>query len=178
MKIFKRTSLYLSISIFALYSVSCVNIKTTGKAAKYVETFYVQEGNTQYFIKPLYYKSEESNELLVDFTLRDSTKQPPVRMLFTINSEKGIRGHSECSVKIREDQKHSAKKIYAKPVKKGYNYRYEAIVPYNDFVLIIRENEDIFVNIGESIMQFKARGKTEKALNYIDSAVIQMLEMQ
>jgi hypothetical protein len=51
----------------------CLSIKpsTTKSGKKYFETFYVGEEGTQYFIKPILFKDEKSNEdLVLDITFR------------------------------------------------------------------------------------------------------------
>ncbi len=178
MKIQNKTLLYLTVSAILLLTVSCIGTKGTGKASKYVETFYVEGGHTQYFVKPVQYKSENDSELFVDFTLCDSIKQPPVRMMFTLATENILQGHKSCKIGVRRDQMHEAKIIFAEPVKKGYNYRYEAYIPFNDFVLIAREKEDIALSIGQTGLLFKPVKKTEKSLDHVEHAVIYMMEMQ
>lgn len=64
--------LVFSILISLMFS-GCLSIKpsTTKSGKNYFETFYVGEEGTQYFIKPILFKDEKSNESLVlDITFR------------------------------------------------------------------------------------------------------------
>ncbi|MEA3448892.1 MAG: hypothetical protein U9Q98_10695 [Bacteroidota bacterium] len=172
----RKLFLPVSVSVIALVVVSCIGPKGTGRPAKYVQTFYSEGGATQYFVKPLEYESGKDYTLYADFTLRDTVKQPPVRMLYTLHSEEPLSGHSSCKAGVREKDVMKADKIYAEPVNKGYDYRYELIIPFNDFVLLIREKSDLHVSLGENTFRFTPIRKTEKALDKVDNIVLMMME--
>ncbi|NQV77765.1 MAG: hypothetical protein HQ490_05350 [Lutibacter sp.] len=66
---FKLVSFILLLLMFS----GCLSIKpsTTKSGKNYFETFYVGEEGTQYFIKPILFKDEKSNEdLILDITFR------------------------------------------------------------------------------------------------------------
>ena len=66
-----------SFILLLLMFSGCLSIKpsTTKSGKKYFETFYVGEEGTQYFIKPVLFKDEKSNEVLVlDITFRYKNK--------------------------------------------------------------------------------------------------------
>ncbi len=68
----QRLKIPLFILVFLIFS-SCSAIKpaSTNSGKTYFETFYVGEEGSQYFIKPLLFKTEKVNEqLLVDITFR------------------------------------------------------------------------------------------------------------
>lgn len=64
---------FVSFILISLIFSGCLSIKPTiTKSEKnYFETFYVGEEGTQYFIKPILFKDEKSNEdLVLDITFR------------------------------------------------------------------------------------------------------------
>jgi hypothetical protein len=64
---------FISFILISLIFSGCLSIKpsTTKTGKNYFETFYVGEEGTQYFIKPILFKEETSNEdLMLDITFR------------------------------------------------------------------------------------------------------------
>jgi hypothetical protein len=163
-------------SLISLFLFSCTGIKSTGKTEKYVHLFYTDVGAVQYFVKPLDYESNDELEASIDFTFRDTVDAPQVRMMFSVYSEAPLSGHAECAVGLTETSLITAEKVFAEPIKKAYVYRYEAIIEYNDFVEMVRNQAGFIVNLGSRNLTFTPTKKTIKALPHVHKKTITMLE--
>lgn len=64
---------FVSLILISIICSGCLSIKPTSTKSgkKYFETFFVGEEGTQYFIRPILFKDEKSNEdLFLDITFR------------------------------------------------------------------------------------------------------------
>jgi hypothetical protein len=80
--------------VFIAAASACGGMKPGGASAgnKLYETFFVGEEGSQYFIKPLEFKNEKKEKVVMDFTLRykDDIKDSAL-VNFTIISEDNIK---------------------------------------------------------------------------------------
>ena len=71
----QKTKLYLTINCIFIASIltSCFGVshQTSSGGDKYVETFYLGDGNNQYFIKPMEFESDDES-FKINFTIRNS----------------------------------------------------------------------------------------------------------
>ena len=90
-----------------LYILSgCMSIKpgATKSAKKYYETFYVGQEGTQYFVKPLTFNKEDSDEkLLLDITFRyKKVVKDSSKLNFSVRSSQQLMKYID-SLKISND---------------------------------------------------------------------------
>lgn len=171
----QKYSFLILISLLSILFFSCSGSKRSVNPSKYVQVFYTESGNSQYFVKPIEYKCNTGELLKIDFTLNDSINEPPVRMLLSVCSENSLTSHSKCKVGINNNTT-EAVKIFAEPTKDGFIYRYEKQISYEDFIKIIRKQIDVNVEIGDKSFVFTPSKKTTNSLYQIDRIVLQMIE--
>ncbi|MDG4717077.1 hypothetical protein [Winogradskyella marincola] len=70
----KRHIIY-TIIIVLLYSCVGVKPRSTGKVSKYIEDFYLGDGNMQYFVKPIDYEDANYKITKLDATFRRIDKK-------------------------------------------------------------------------------------------------------
>lgn len=137
MKIYKRLvetkDFYLLKRLFVLGIIilmsGCLSIKPGGvKSGKNLyETFFVGDEGTQYFIKPLTFKDETKNRLIIDFTFRykDQIKDSAFVNISLLNTK--IYRNID-SLKISNDVVSmvfkNIKYLFAERSKKEYNSRF------------------------------------------------------
>jgi hypothetical protein len=152
---------------------SCFSIKpgVTKTGKNLWEEFYVSQGVSQYFIKPLLFKNE-AGHFLVDFTFRNTSDSVTVN--FTI---KGVNLPSQretiffCS---SVDTIHigKAQTIFRSAGKNGIDSRESSKIEFSEFIRLIKCDH---WNIKTSDVIFQPISKTEKYLYKLRNNLISIL---
>lgn len=175
--IFIRTCNTSKFKIFFLILIllnSCLPIKPSAfKSGKnYFETFFVGEEGTQYFIKPVLFKNEKSNEdLILDITFRYKNEIKDSAILnFSIKSSllyKTIESlkisNEKCE--IENDQ---LVLLFNEKNKSGFTSRFSTKFSLKEIKNIFN-NDDWLITIYEQnkINTYKPKRKTTKAINLV-----------
>lgn len=160
-----------------LIASACLKVQTTGKKSKYYETFLLQEGGTQYFIKPVLIKNAHAT-LSLDYTLRDNatevtcnftlTTTLPLKQLKTLDFD--LSGNN-ISTKALE-------KIFIEKTK-NYNYRYSSKITYQDFKRTMSEPlTSITLSDGEQRITIVPTSSFKKVAEVVRNNIIDVIELQ
>jgi hypothetical protein len=168
------------ILVLSIISTSCLKIQSKGRASKYYETFLLQGGGTQYFIKPIEFKS---NRILfsTDFILKDNISDTSsVVCNFTFSSPtsyKPLKGLSFI-VDNQELSVLSMDKIYIEKTK-NYDYRYTTTLRYQDFKLVFSKPlQFIKIKDGEQEVKILPNASFVKKAKYVRENIIHIIDMQ
>lgn len=175
---------HFSVTIVVLFSFSislmgCFSIKpATSKSAKnLVETFYVGDEGTQYFIKPLAFKTDTGKELVMDFSFRQNVslnKEAIVTInssLFTTNIQKDVK-----SIEIQNSSQSTKGKnikiLFSEKNKDTFKLRFSTQITTEE-LLHLFNNPDWKVVIDENFSEsFKPQSKTQKAITRINENIL------
>ena len=132
--------------VFVLFLSGCVSIKPGGvKSGKNLyETFFAGDDGTQYFIKPLSFKSQTSNRLIIDFTFRykDQLKDSAFVNMSFLNSEL-IRNVD--SLKISNGSATivliNLKSLFNEKIQAEYNSRYSTKGSLSEINQLFKNND-------------------------------------
>lgn len=175
---FKLVSFILLLLMFS----GCLSIKpsTTKSGKNYFETFYVGEEGTQYFINPILFKDEKSNEDLVldiTFRYRNEIKDSAI-VNFSIKSSmiyKTIDSLklSNKDIAIKSDK---VELLFNEKNKTGFTSRYSTKFGLNEIKEMFT-NDAWEVNIynQNKITTFKPHRKTFKAINTVRDKVFVLM---
>jgi hypothetical protein len=129
--------------IFACILVfpSCISIKpATSKSGKSsYESFFLENGNEQFYIKPILFKGEH-NRLLVDFTLRTSGDECVAN--FSISGSEILEkpdsvviSNAQCSIQLTD-----INRLYTEVNKSCYQTRYTSKLQVSDLLKLMEHN--------------------------------------
>ncbi len=161
---------------------SCLSIKpsTTKSGKNYFETFFVGEEGTQYFIRPILFKDEKSNEdLVLDITFRYRNEiKDSATVNFSIKSS--IIYKTIDSIKIlNKDNKLESDQIvllFNEKSKTGFTSRYST-------KFSLKEIKEMFNNDGweiiicnqNKITTYKPHRKTITAINRVRDSIFVLM---
>lgn len=170
---------FLFVCSISLLLTSCGGIKVAGggsNVSKLYEVFYIQNGVTQYFVKPLKFKSN-SVKFTADFTLRsDVTPEKNIVCNFSLYSPEPIKSVEKVSVTTGQStmELFDLEKVFIEKQKNSYHVRYTSKMKFSDFSALTKTNSSAF-NVDNAI--FESPKKVVKKLNKVDEYVIDIIEL-
>jgi hypothetical protein len=174
-----RTLFFAYFSILFLLN-SCITQKggSGGSTGNLYEIFYVGEGINQYFIPGLNFRSKEKENIVCDFTYRDSSET--VVCNFSIFSENPYSKFSEVFFLCNNQEFHLTdfNKIFIESRKRHFLSRFSSKLKIDEFLLLFEQKEiSIIVNTPDSKSSFQATKKTMKSVERINSELIRILKL-
>lgn len=170
----------LIISILSLFILtSCGGVKVAGggsKANKLYEVFYIKNGVTQYFIKPLKFKTKDV-KFSMDYTVRSDVKKDGFIVCnFSTFSKDPIKKIDNISLNTGDTkiEFYDLEKVFLEKQKNHYHLRYTSKVPFKEFSKFTKSSNST-VNVNKYV--FETRYKTTKKLGRIDEYVIELIEL-
>lgn len=145
--------------LLLIIACGCFSVKpsSTKSGKKYFETFYVGDEGTQYFIKPISFKSEKSNEdAVLDFTFRYKSEIKDSAIVnFSIKS--ALIYKSIDSLKISNKNM----EVKSDKIKLIFNEKKSSFISRFSTKLSVKEVKDLFNN-NEWVLVLYSRSQTEK----------------
>lgn len=175
--IFIQLKIYTFILLLLLLS-GCFSVKpTTTKSGKnYFETFYVGADGTQYYIKPLLFKDDDSNdELFVDITFRYKNEiRDSAIVNFSIKSQ--IIYKTIDSLKISNNlvviKNDKIELLFNEKTRKEFVSRFTTKISLNEIKQLFNKDEWNFVIYYKNQkIKYKSHRRTEKAINTLRNKV-------
>ncbi len=179
-----NTSIFKFVSFILLFLMfsGCLSIKpsTTKSGKKYFETFYVGEEGTQYFIKPILFKDEKSNEdLILDITFRYRNEIKDSAIVnFSIKNSiiyKTIDSLklSNKDITIKSDK---VELLFNEKNKTGFTSRYSTKFSLNEIKEMFTNNAwEVNICNQNKITTFKPHRKTFKIINTVRDKVFVLM---
>ena len=175
---FKLVSFILLLLMFS----GCLSIKpsTTKSGKNYFETFYVGEEGTQYFINPILFKDEKSNEdLILDITFRYKNEIKDSAVInFSIKSSiiyKTIDSLklSNNDIKIERNQ---LVLLFNEKSKTGFTSRYSTKFSLKEIKEIYNNDAwEMIIYNQNKITTYKPHRKTIRAINTVRDRVFVLM---
>lgn len=173
--------LILLILLLLMFS-GCLSIKptTTRSGKKYFETFYVGEQGTQYFIKPILFKDEESNEdLFLDITFRYRNEIKDSAII-NISIKSSIIYKTIDSLKLSNKdiqiKSSELKLLFNEKNKKEFTSRYSTKFSLNKIKEIFSNDAwEIIIYNQRKIITYQPHRKTNKAINAVKDKVFVLM---
>ena len=166
--------IFLLVLIINCFS-SCINMKGAGKGDSTGYTsFYLGDGNLQYFIKPIELESEKS-KFEIDFTIRQFKGEPKiVTANFSVFSETVARTVEKMSLVGTEItiSPITLEKIFIEGNEGDFHYRGTSTYDYVEWKTFMKSFKEVYVD-GEV---FLPDGKTTKQIAGLNASVMQILE--
>lgn len=154
---------------------SCRSVKGVGKGETTDYTsFYLGDGNLQYFIKPIELESEKS-KFEIDFTIRQFVDEPiTVTANFSIFSKEVARSVEVMKLVGTEvaTSPLTIEKIFVEGSEGDFHYRGTSTYDYKEWKTFMESFKEIHV---ENEV-FLPSGKTTKQIEGLQSSLMQILE--
>jgi len=171
---------YFFILTLCLLLSSCVGIKQAGGSSspshKLYETFYLENGALQYFIKPQTLANDINNDHTVDFTLRKIKKEiENVVVNITVYTMKELTEKTD--VRMKGNYIVSSGKdvsiLFTEKKDDIFKNRISFTLPYQEFLTMIKENSFSFLLKPQSDITIKldSTKKTEKNIEELKKSV-------
>ncbi len=131
-----RINYFYILSLIAFLTVGCNPMRSSIKkgSAKLVETFYLGEKGTQYFVKPLYFENDNKIKMSVDFTFIYNEKINPTDSAivnFSVFLAKTKKSEKPTFILEMDGKKAEAKQI-TKLFQDAGQIRYSTKISLND----------------------------------------------
>lgn len=161
---------------------SCMRMGANGaRLGKAMETFYVEGGLIQYFIKPLHLKGSNTSAS-VDFTYRhDPKKENAVTCNFSLKSSNASHVASQAYFLLEKEKievKNLKKLAYSKN-KSTYTFRYTSNMTYDELKRIVQSKSFslvIFTKDKKELVH-KPSSKSKRKLKTVDEKMISVVEL-
>ncbi len=146
-------------------TTSCLGIKrnaTSVSSSKYYESFYLEDGVTQYFAKPLPLENATSKKHHFTLTVRKKTDGSSTAQVNIFFFTKVSFGNNEVISLSFDDTTYQANLLYSEKNEELYSSRIVCDVNYQDFLIAVAKEEFAFsvsTNTTASI-QLKTTKKT------------------
>lgn len=173
---------FVSFILLLLMFCGCLSIKpsTTKSGKNYFETFFVGDEGTQYFIKPILFIDEKSNEnLILDITLRYRNEIKDSAIVnFSVKSSiiyKTIDSLklSNKDIKIESDQ---LVLLFHEKSKTGFTSRYSTRFSLKEIKEMFNNDAwEMIIYNQNKITKYKPHRKTIKAINKIRDRVFVLM---
>jgi len=168
--------------IYIFFSNSCINIKFSDKKTgkDLYEEFFIDKGVTQYFIKPIKFKSDEFS-YIVDFTFRDTaTAKSYIIANFSIYSNEKTEVYD--SIGFYADNVVckfiNPVKLYIDADKNLYIRRFTAYLKYDEMKkLFSSENMRIFISSNNKLNELLPTKSTKKHISLINDNLLEFIEL-
>jgi hypothetical protein len=153
----------------------------TKSAKKYYETFYVGEEGTQYFIKPLTFNKDDSNEkLLLDITFRyKKVVKDSSKLNFSIKSSQQLMKSID-SLKISNDHhdilSNDIDLLFNEKNNDEFLSRFTTQVPLENTHQLFDNNDwEFTIYFNKDKFNFKPTNKTQKAIKALSNDVFSIM---
>lgn len=164
--------------IFFVFLTACISVKPAGvKSGKNLfETFYVGEGGTQYFIKPLFFlNSQNKEELHIDFTFRykNEVKDSVILNLSLLSSDifKSIDSLSLSNTTYKIISKNN-KLLFNEKRNKFFNSRFSTKISLIELNKMFGSDDwKIIVYSGGTYFTYASEKKTKKAIKKLQDKI-------
>jgi hypothetical protein len=155
-----------------------VKTSTSGKISKYIEDFYLGDGNMQYFVKPLEYQDINEKETTLDATFRRIEKQTDsVTVNFNILLKTDHKVQNVTITNINNN--YSASTVETFFIKKEddlINHRLSIKVPYNFYYdNLLSNSHKIFVKSSSDSNTIEPSKKTQKITPILKQKISNLL---
>ena len=149
---------------------------SSGRPGKLYEVFYIKNGVTQYFVKPLKMKYNDV-KFKIDFTLRsDLGKEGDITCNFSLISKKPIKKVEKASFynSSEEITFNDLEKVFLEKLGKNYHLRYTSKIKFLDFSKLSKSK---FSAINIDGFSFQIPKKVLKNLEKVDESVVEIIEL-
>lgn len=173
---------FVSFILIPIMCSGCLSIKpsTTKSGKNYFETFFVGEEGTQYFIRPILFKDEKSNEdLILDITFRYRNEIKDSAIVnFSIKSS--IIYKTIDSIKLlSKDNKIESDQIvllFNEKSKTGFTSRYSTRFSLNEIKEMFNNDAwEMIIYNENKITSYKPHRKTIRAINAVRDRVFVLM---
>lgn len=179
----RKVNNWIILCVSTVIFSSCLRMGASGsRISRALETFYVEGGLTQYFIKPLYLKGDKTN-VWMDFTYRhDPKKNNQVICNFSVksNNNKHQVKNAYFSVGQEKITPKGLKKIVYSKHKSTYTFRYTSFLTYAELQKLAQNRLFNFVVATKNEQKFlhTPSSKTIKKLKVIDEKMISIIGLE
>ncbi len=175
---FKLLSLILLLFMFS----SCLSIKpsATKSGKNYFETFYVGEEGTQYFIKPVLFKNEKSNEDLVldiSFRYKNQIKDSAI-VNFSLKSASIYKTIDSLKLSNKDIEMKSAKVVllFNEKNKTGFTSRYSTKFSLKEIKEMFNNDAwEMTIYNQNKITKYEPKRKAISAINAVRNKVFVLM---
>jgi hypothetical protein len=173
---------FVSFILISLTFSGCLSIKpsTTKSGKNYFETFFVGEEGTQYFIKPILFKDEKSNEdLILDITFRYRNEIKDSAIV-NISIKSSIIYKTidslKLSNKIIEIKSNKIELLFNEKNKTGFTSRYSTKFSLKEIKEMFNNDAwEVIIYNQNKISKYKPHRKTIKAISTVRDRVFVLM---
>lgn len=165
----------------ALLLVSCLSIKpaTVKSPKKLYESFFLGNGKTQYFIKPLEFTAGRNDVIRLDFTLRDTPTDTNVTVNFSVYAPEAI--DTVHALRIQADRfgisSDKVQQLFRKKHKKNYESRFSTEFPVSAIQkAFARPNWHVVVEAPKGKRNYPSARRAQRKVRTLHEAVFQLLK--
>jgi len=168
------------VGLLAVSLSGCFSTKqSTSKGGKNLyATFYTEDG-LQYFLKPMSFKSDNNEELLIDFTFRNvDIKTDSATVNFTTIGSQLIKSIED--IRIAADANVEAvgvnpKLLFNEKKSKGYSSRFTTKFSLYELSQVLNQNTSIIISYKQNTYAYKAEKKTKKSIASLNDVVFSLI---
>lgn len=161
---------------------ACGGMKPGGASAgnKLYETFFVGEEGSQYFIKPLEFKNDQKEKVIMDFTLRykDDIKDSAL-VNFTIISEDNIKSVDQILLEngVVSSKNQKINLLFVKRESDGFHCRFTFKTPLTEITELFSNSDwKVTTSTGANNKIFYPTSKTQKSIEALNYNVFQIFK--
>ena len=166
----------------AILFQSCAGIKpgSTRSATNLYTTFFVGDDGLQYFIKPLEFKNDNGEELIMDVTFRykdEVTGDADFRFTYIGQSMIKKVNQLQFENKVGAWTAEAVELVFVERVNKNYQSRQSAKLGLSETQTLFSSHEWVVKMTAEGgeVHEFRPKRKTQKAINRLHSNIFEML---
>jgi len=173
---------FVPLILMLLLLSSCLSIKpsTTKSGKNYLETFFVGEEGTQYFIKPILFIDEKSSEnLILDITFRYRNEiKDSATVNFSIKSSTLYKTIDSLDISNKDNKIESDQLVllFNEKSKTGFTSRYSTRFRLNEIKEIFNNDTwEITIYNQNKVTKYKPHKKTTRAINAVRDRVFVLM---
>jgi len=173
---------FVPLILLLLLFSSCLSIKpsTTKSGKNYFETFFVGEEGTQYFIKPILFIDEKSNEnLILDITFRYRNEvKDSATVNFSIKSSILYKTIDSLDISNKDNKIESDQLVllFNEKSKTGFTSRYSTRFSLNEIKEMLNyDTWEITIYNQNKVTKYKPHRKTTRAINTVRDRVFALM---
>ncbi len=162
--------------LIIIFGCSGIKPSTTKSGSELYETFFISEGVMQYFIKPLEFKNDTKEEMMLDITFRHKSDTPAhLKMSFITDDVLNTTD----SLKIANDNHEVVLKnmniMFKERGKKKYKSRFSADTTLSDVTKLFK-NKNWFITIyaKDYSNSFSPINKTSKSITKLNHEIFSL----
>lgn len=173
---------FVSLILILLIFSSCLSIKpsTTKSGKNYFETFFVGKEGTQYFINPILFIDEKSNEnLILDITFRYRNEiKDSATVNFSIKSSILYKTIDSLDISNKDNKIESDQLVllFNEKSKTGFTSRYSTRFSLNKIKEMFNNDTwEITIYNQNKVTKYKSHRKTTRAINAVRDRVFVLM---